>query len=171
MYTVTDIIHELQYEAKVTRKYLEVVPFENGDFKPHKHSETLARLAIHTAEIVAWWKSVIETEQLDFSNFHPKNITNNKSLLMYFDSLLAEAIQSLYKFENKPIVGKWSMMHGNEELFTLPKIQVLRSFCMNHFIHHRAQLGVYLRLLDVDIPATYGPSFSNEEVLLITPWE
>lgn len=165
-----DLLNELKQEAAVTRKYLESVPFDKKDFKPHEKSETLGRLAIHVAEIIAWWKSCIVDDELDFIDFKPKDITSTTQLLSYFDELLLEAETVLEQAQDKDFGGLWSMRHGEDIFFTLPKKQVVRTFCLNHLIHHRAQLGVYLRLLNVPIPATYGPSADDDEVILINPY-
>ena len=157
---------ELALEAAVTRRYLAVVPFEQREFKPAEKSEKLGRLAIHLVEIVAWWTACIEEEKLDFMGFEPKVIDTNAELLAYFDDLLAAAKEALGAVKDEEFDKNWSMTHGEQVYFTLPKKQVARVFCMNHLVHHRAQLGVYLRLLGVAVPATYGPSADDYEVLL-----
>jgi uncharacterized damage-inducible protein DinB len=162
-----EFIQELKLEAAVTRKFLEKVPFDKAEFKPNDKSEELGRLAIHVAEIIAWWTSVAETNRLDFSDFEPKNIQSNEELLTYFDELLSNALNSLRKIKNEELEESWSMSNGDEVYFTLPKKQVMRLFCMNHLIHHRAQLGVYLRILGIEVPSTYGPSADNFDVILI----
>jgi uncharacterized damage-inducible protein DinB len=170
MTLIITLIQELKQEAAVTRRFLERVPFEKASYKPHEKSEALGRLAIHVAEIVAWWKSCIQNDSLDFIDFEPKAITTTEALLSYFDSLVKEALQALHGTNEKALEGFWSMTYGEEVLFTLPKKRVLRTFCMNHLIHHRAQLGVYLRLLDIPTPASYGPSADEEDVILIEPY-
>ena len=166
-----ELLQELTLEAAVTRRYLDSVPFEKLDFKPTEKSETLGRLAIHVAEIIAWWTSCIDNEKLDFIDFEPKDIKTKNELLSYFDDLLTEAKASLTKVKDEEFEKEWSMTHGNDILFTLPKRQVARLFCMNHLVHHRSQLGMYLRLLDIVVPATYGPSADDEEVILINPFK
>ena len=99
--------------------------------------------------------------------FEPEDIASTEQLLAYFDGLLAEAKTALLAVKDAEFDKEWSMTYGEDVLFTLPKKQVLRLFCMNHLVHHRAQLGVYLRLLDVPVPATYGPSADDEDVILI----
>ena len=141
------------------------------EYKPTEKSESLGRLAIHIAEIIAWWKSCIENYKLDFSEFKPKDIRTKDELLNYFDSLMADAKTSLENVKDQEFDKTWSMTYGKEILFTLPKKQVARLFCMNHLIHHRSQLGIYLRLLDIPVPATYGPSADDENVILITPFD
>lgn len=165
-----EFLQELLHEAAVTRKHLEVVPFEKSTFKPHEKSEALGRLAIHLAEIVTWWSSCIHDDKLDFIDFEPVVIENTKDLLSYFDKNLAEAKKALGSVSDQEFDSEWSMVYGEDILFTLPKSQVARLFCMNHFIHHRAQLGIYLRLLNIPVPASYGPSADDEHVTLIQKW-
>ena len=162
-----ELLQELTLEAAVTRRYLDSVPFDKLDFKPTEKSEALGRLAIHVAEIIAWWTSCIDNYKLDFIDFEPKDIKTKDELLSYFDNLLADAKTSLTNAKDEEFDKEWSMTHGDDILFTLPKRQVARLFCMNHLVHHRSQLGMYLRLLDIPVPATYGPSADDENVILI----
>lgn len=171
MSLVQDLLNELTLEAVVTRKYLASVPFDKAAFQPHEKSETLGRLAIHVAEIIAWWKECIFHQELDFIDFEPKELQSTEELLTYFDTLLVEAKSALQQVKDSDLNnGTWSMRYGDIVYFTLPKKQVLRIFCMNHLVHHRAQLGVYLRLLDIPVPAVYGPSADDDEVLLVQPF-
>jgi len=163
-------LQELLLESIVTRKYLASVPFEKADFKVAEKSETLGRLAIHVAEITAWWTSCVKDNKLDFIDFEPKDIQNTKELLAYFDQLLAEAKTALLEVKDEEFDKDWSMTYGDDILFTLPKKQVARIFCMNHLVHHRAQLGVYLRMLNIPVPAVYGPSADDEDVIMIQPF-
>lgn len=166
-----ELLQELNLEAEVTRRFLEVVPFNETEFQPTEKSEKLGRLAIHIAEIIAWWKEVIDNDKLDFIDFEPKNIKTTSELLSYFDHLLTDAKMALSKVKNEELAKEWSMTYGEDILFTLPKKQVLRLFCMNHLVHHRSQLGVYLRLLDIPVPAIYGPSADDENVILINKFQ
>ncbi len=161
-----ELLQELTLESEVTRRFLERVPFDKAEFQPNEKSEKLGRLAIHVAEIIAWWKNVIENDKLDFIDFEPKEINTTQELLTYYDDLLREAKESLQLVTNEELNNEWSMSHGDETYFTLPKKQVLRLFCMNHLIHHRSQLGFYLRSLDIPVPATYGPSADDFEMIL-----
>lgn len=154
--------NELKQEAATTRKHLERVPFDKQEYQPHEKSEKLGRLAIHVAEIIAWWSEVINQSELDFIDFEPKNITTSSALLAYFDELLEKALNDLKSSEDGIFEENWSMRYGETIYFTLPKKQVMRTFCMNHLVHHRAQLGVYLRLLDIPLPGSYGPSADEE---------
>jgi uncharacterized damage-inducible protein DinB len=161
-----ELLQEFTLEAEVTRRFLASVPFDKADFKVHEKSERLDHLAIHVAEIIAWWREVIENYELNFIDFKQKEIKTTKELLDYFDNLIIEAKNSLQNATDTELNKEWSMTHGEETYFTLPKKQVLRIFCMNHLVHHRSQLGVYLRLLDIPVPATYGPSADDYEIIL-----
>jgi uncharacterized damage-inducible protein DinB len=166
-----DLFQELKLEAAVTRRYLASVPFNKLDFQPHEKSETLGRLAVHVAEIIAWWEACLGHDELDFIDFEPEEFANVGALLHYFDQLLETALTALQTAKPADFEALWSMRYGEEIHFTLPKKQVFRIFCMNHLVHHRAQLGVYLRLLDVPVPAAYGPSADDDEVILIREFE
>lgn len=166
-----ELLQELTLEAAVTRRFLERVPFDKTAFQPTPKSEKLGRLAIHVAEIIAWWTNVAENNRLDFVDFEPKEINTTEALLGYFDELLTEAKKALPILADNDLNEEWSMTHGEETYFTLPKKQVLRLFCMNHLVHHRAQLGVYLRMLDIPVPATYGPSADDFEMILTKKFE
>ncbi len=165
-----DLLNELKQEAAVTSKYLERVPFEKQNYKPHHKSETLGRLAVHVAEIIAWWKECLMNDELDFIDFVPMSITSTTELLSYFDQLLLEAEKVLSEAKAEIFEKEWTMRNGETVLFTLPKKQVVRTYCMNHLVHHRAQLGIYLRLLEIPVPATYGPSADEDDVITINPF-
>lgn len=158
---------ELQVEAAITRNYLKRVPFDQSEYQPTEKSEKLGRLAIHVAEIIAWWSQMIHHEKMDFINFEPEEIANTEELLSYFDKLLDKSLSSLEEVKDEEFEKEWSMTYGDQILFTLLKLKVARTFCMNHLIHHRAQLSVYLRLLDIPIPAVYGPSADDEDVVIV----
>ena len=96
MTSAQELLQELSLEAEVTRRYLECIPFERSDFQPAEKSEKLGRLAIHLAEIIAWWKNVSEQDKLDFSNFEPAEIKTSQYLLDYFDLLLSQSTCSLH---------------------------------------------------------------------------
>ena len=163
-------LKELSLESEVTRRYLASVPLDKKDFKPAEQSEALGRLAVHVAEITAWWTACLEEDKLDFMDFEPEDFNASEDLLLYFDGLLAKAKKALSEAKDEEFEKDWSMTYGEEVLFTLPKEQVVRIFCMNHLVHHRAQLGVYLRILGIPLPAVYGPSADDEKVTLINKY-
>ncbi|NJM53972.1 MAG: hypothetical protein HC846_11650 [Blastocatellia bacterium] len=162
-----DLLNELRQEASVTRRFLEQVPFDKLDYRPDEKSEFLGRLAVHVAEILGWWKSCLTQDELDFIDFAAKEFATKEQLLSYFDDLLAEAEDVLQNAEDEDFNAEWSMRYGETVYFTLPKKQVVRTFCLNHWIHHRSQLGTYFRNLGIKVPATYGPSADDDEVILI----
>ena len=156
----TAFLNELDNEAKVTRTVLERVPADKFDWKPHEKSMTFGRLASHVAEMFGWTRSTLTTDVLDFSTmeytpFEPKS---NEELLAFFDDHIAKAKAALAETSDETFLTNWTMRNGETEYFTMPKVAVVRSFVMNHIIHHRGQLSLYLRLNDIPVPSIYGPS-------------
>ncbi len=160
MTPVKTFLGELKSEAAKTRKMLQCVPLERGSWKPHEKSMTLERLTRHVAEMTGWVSFTIKTEELDFAKSytpHPE-MKSQEQLLAFFDELLTEAISVLGSTTDADLQKMWTMRNGEQIFFTLPKGVVLRDMVLNHIIHHRGQLSVYLRLLEVPIPGMYGPS-------------
>ena len=153
-------LKELKEEAVATRKILEVVPLEKADWKPHEKSMSLGRLATHVAEIPSWFEITLLQDVLDFaaSEYKPNVVNNSGDLLALLDKNLDRAEKILSTFPDNKMQDNWTMRSGEAVYFSLPKEQVVRTWCLNHWYHHRAQLGVYLRLLNVHLPGTYGPS-------------
>jgi uncharacterized damage-inducible protein DinB len=151
---------ELEQEAKSTRKMLERVPAEKLSWKPHEKSMSLMQLAVHVAEIPSWTRPSITQPELDFATFDytPPTVTSADDLVAIFDKNVADAIAVLQEAPDAAFGESWTMRNGETVYFTMPKAAVMRGFVMSHFIHHRGQLSVYLRLLDVPIPSIYGPS-------------
>ena len=152
------ILAELKQEAASTRNLLALVPFEKADFKPHEKSMSLGRLARHVAEISGWWKECLILDELDFSkgDFTPKTLNSTEELLDLHDRMVEQAEKILNETLESEFEKPWTMRNGEMIYFTMPKANVVRSWCMNHLYHHRGQLTVYLRLLNVPLPATYG---------------
>lgn len=153
-------ISELQSEARVTRKLLERVPFSDPAWKPHEKSTPLGRLAVHVAELPGWITMTLNTEELDFakSEYKPTEIHSAEELAALHDKNVAAAAECLNKQSDGDFMKNWTLRSGETIYFTMPKVQVLRGVVYNHLIHHRAQLGVYLRLLNVPLPQMYGPT-------------
>jgi uncharacterized damage-inducible protein DinB len=150
---------ELEEEALTTRKMLERVPTGKFDWQPHTKSMTLKRLATHVAELPSWIAMAINTDELDFANnsYQPVEIDQAEGLLTYFENNLTEA-RSVLVDKNEIVLDEpWTMRNGEEIYSTRSKAEVIR-MSISQTIHHRAQLGVYLRLLDIPIPGSYGPS-------------
>ncbi len=121
---------------------------------------TLGRLASHVAEIAGWVSYTLDSDVLDFAKFDYKPVTNasTEELLAIMDKNVAMAMASLEKSTDEDYDKMWTMRNGDHVHFTLPKKVVLRSFAYSHLVHHRGQLSLYLRLLDVPVPGMYGPT-------------
>lgn len=154
------LLAEFKQESANTRKLLAVVPFEKGSFKPHEKSMTLHKLTNHIAEISKFWNACLLHKELDFvkGTFVRANNNSTEELLAYFDNIIEEVEKTLSKMEESEFAKTWTLKRGDHIIFTLPKAVAIRNLCMNHLIHHRGQLTVYLRLLNVPIPGMYGPS-------------
>lgn len=154
------ILAELQMEAAATRKMIERVPEKSFDWKPHDKSMTLGRLAYHICENPQWVSVTVDKDEIDFAanDYVPKEAKTTAELLKVFDDSLAEAVECLKNASDEKLMGNWTMRNGETVYFTMPKTAVLRSFVLNHIVHHRGQLSVYLRMLDVPLPQIYGPT-------------
>ena len=154
------LIQEVSHEGSSTRKLLEKVPQDKFDWKPHDKSMSLRTLASHVAEILGYLTAVLTTDELDFAkrNYKPAAATSSDNLLEIFDDNYNKAIEALKATSDEAFRENWSLRSGDHVFFTLPRIAALRTISISHLIHHRGQLSVYLRLLDVPIPGMYGPS-------------
>lgn len=150
---------ELEKEALTTRKMLALVPADKFAWQPHPKSMTLQRLATHVAELPGWVDMILATEELDFANnnYAPRVVNNAQDLLAYFEESLEKARKSLWKAMDADLLPNWTLRNGEQVYSVEPKHDVIR-MAYSQTIHHRAQLGVFLRLLDIPIPGSYGPS-------------
>jgi uncharacterized damage-inducible protein DinB len=154
------LIAELDQESIATRKVLERLPYDKWDWKPHEKSMKLGVLAVHVAEIPGWISLMLNSGELDFATYkyQPYQAKDIADLVSYFEETLQKAKEDLGKANEEDMMQNWTMRHGDKIFFTLPKAVVIRTWAMNHLVHHRAQLGVYLRLLNIPVPGIYGPS-------------
>jgi uncharacterized damage-inducible protein DinB len=153
------LLPEFDHEMANTRKVLERVPYDNPAWKPHEKSSTIAALAHHVATVPGWTKETFTKDSLDMTNFTPPTPSANQAqLLAEFDKSVDAGREALAGASDATMMTNWSLTGNGQTFFTMPKIAVYRSFVMNHMIHHRAQLGVYLRMNNVPVPAIYGPS-------------
>jgi uncharacterized damage-inducible protein DinB len=161
-----NLLAELKMEAANTRKLLALVPFDKADFKPHEKSMTLKKLATHIAEITGWWKECLVQDELDFAKDmgKPKEYHSTEDILAWHDELLVNAEQILLKTSDEDFGKLWTMRQGEQIFFTLPKAVVVRTWCLNHLYHHRGQLTVYLRLLNIPIVGMYGPTADDQNM-------
>ncbi len=155
-------INEIKFEGANTRKLLERVPLNNPAWLPHEKSRNIEQLARHVANLYSWVTYIVKHDDVDFSKgpaLPPMPETKTtESLLSHYDETLAEAIASLENTTDEEMMKMFSMKNGETVLRSLPKAGAIRNIGLNHLVHHRAQLGVYLRLLDIPIPGMYGPS-------------
>ncbi|HKW88443.1 MAG TPA: DinB family protein [Candidatus Acidoferrales bacterium] len=162
------ILPEFDHEIANTRKTLERVPEGKSDFKPHEKSMPLDRLSGHVAEIPGWAKETILQDSLEIQppagapRPEPLLMKSRTQLLEEFDKRAAAGRAAIASATDEQLMKPWSLLAGGKPVFTLPRIAVLRGFVMNHLIHHRAQLGVYLRLNNVAVPSIYGPSADED---------
>lgn len=151
---------EMTQESGSIRKMLERLPNEKMAWKPHEKSMTLERLAGHIVEMFSWTKETLTQDELDFSKFDftPKVYTDSTDLVADLDKNIGESVETLQNTADEIMFENWTMRNGEQIYFTMPKAAVMRGFVMSHIIHHRGQLSVYMRLLDIPVPSIYGPS-------------
>jgi uncharacterized damage-inducible protein DinB len=158
------LLPEFDTEMLHTRKTLERLPDDKLGWRPHPKSMTMGELATHQAFLVSWSTAILAKDSLDLAPVDgppapvPEPCESVAAVLEMFDKHVAAAREAIVKADDAHMTGMWSLLAGGRTMFSWPRITVLRSFVMNHTIHHRAQLGVYLRLNDLPVPSIYGPS-------------
>jgi uncharacterized damage-inducible protein DinB len=153
------LLPEYDQEIANTRKMLERVPDGKFNYKPHEKSMSLGRLAGHVAEVPSYATATIRLEKLEMNGSEkPFTATSKKDLLETFDKYATEARAAISGATDAELAKTWTFSYAGKTIFAMPRVAVLRGMVMNHMIHHRAQLGVYLRLNNVEIPGMYGPS-------------
>lgn len=154
------LLPEFDNEMKLTRKSLERVPDDKFDFKPHAKSMAMGRLAGHLAELVAFGAGIITTEGMNFDKgeYKPLAAANGAEVLAAFDKNVAATREAIVGATDDHLRQPWHLIYQGRKLFEAPKIAALRAMALNHIIHHRGQLTVYLRLNDIAVPSIYGPS-------------
>lgn len=150
---------EFDSEMAGTRKTLERIPTDKLSWKPHEKSFTMASLAGHLAELPHWATSTLAADELNLKGpFERKPPESTEQILATFDRNVTAARELLAATNDATLLENWTLKVEDKPMFTMPRTQVLRAFVLSHAIHHRAQLTVYLRLLDVAVPGLYGPS-------------
>jgi uncharacterized damage-inducible protein DinB len=154
------MLPEFDNEMVNTRKTLERIPEDKLGWKPHEKSMTLGRLSGHIVELVGWANTTVTTDALNMTmdQYHPIVATSRQQILELFDRSVKDARAAIAGASDEHLMQPWTLSFNGQTIFTMPRAAVLRSSCFNHLIHHRAQLGVYLRLNDVPVPSLYGPS-------------
>jgi uncharacterized damage-inducible protein DinB len=160
MSPITEMLSkEMEQEAEITRKMLACVPNDKYDWKPHEKSMTVRRLVTHIADIASWPDMAINTDTLDFANnTHQEPVINNTAeLLEFFEDSYAKGKTAINEVNEEQLGEPWTMRNGEQVFMTSTRGEIVR-VSISQTIHHRAQLGVFLRLLNVPIPGSYGPS-------------
>jgi uncharacterized damage-inducible protein DinB len=154
------LLPEFDREMRTTRRLLERVPMEHWSWKPHPKSMSLGHLATHLASLPAWSRHFIEgTSAYDAeAGSRPPEPGTREALLATFDANVTSARNALAEKSDAELMAPWKMMRGDKEIFSAPRVMAVRFLLLNHVIHHRGQLTVYLRLHDVPLPSIYGPS-------------
>jgi uncharacterized damage-inducible protein DinB len=161
------LLGEYDHEMANTRKSLERVPEGKFDWKPHTKSMAMGRLASHIAWIPTWAKMTIETKDFDVNPGNGQQaqmpeLKTRAEILAFFDKTVPETRAAIAAANDETMMQTWTLLNGGKTIFSMPRVAVLRSMIMSHMIHHRAQLGVYLRMNDVPVPALYGPSADEQ---------
>lgn len=157
--TITGIQHELENELKSTQKILAALPQDKADWKPHEKSMSIASLANHIVELQTWFDNALTKDTFDFFTDYKKlDINSFTDLSEYLEQKVQENLEFLKTTDENFWLQLYTIKAGDHVIFKAPRLAVMRSFLYNHLIHHRGQLSVYLRLLDLPVPGMYGPS-------------
>jgi uncharacterized damage-inducible protein DinB len=154
------LLDEFKGEAVSTKKILERIPEDQYSWKPHEKSTTIGRLATHVAELPRLIDVILTTDEFNFATgrFVPVTASSKQDLLRIFDENYQKAANAIGSCKEEDFKAMWSLKRGDQVIFTLSKLSSIRRMGINHIIHHRGQLSVYLRLLDVPVPSVYGPT-------------
>jgi uncharacterized damage-inducible protein DinB len=161
------LLPEFDQEMANTRKTLARVPAEKFSWKPHPKSFEMGSLAAHIANMAEWANLTLESDSFDYAPpgaapYETPKFKSTEDLVSAFDKSVAQARSALVAADDSKMLAPWSLMAGGKVVMTMPRAAVVRTFVMNHIIHHRAQLGVYLRLNDIPVPALYGPTADEQ---------
>jgi uncharacterized damage-inducible protein DinB len=154
------MIKEIEHEGSQTKKILERIPIDQFDWKPHEKSKTIGALAIHVSQLPSWTSRVLSASEFDMvtMNREVPEIKTSNDLVKILEHNIKKAIEDLQKADDEDMMAIWTFRRGDQVVFTMPRAAVIRSMAINHLIHHRGQLSVYLRLLNIPVPGMYGPS-------------
>ncbi|HEX8181131.1 MAG TPA: DinB family protein [Pyrinomonadaceae bacterium] len=160
MHLFEPIIAELQHEAATTKRLLERVPQGSLTWQPHEKSMTLGRLAAHIASLPALIVKALQQDEFDTNDFKAESAAadNVAGIVNAFDENIARALELLPAQTDEHLLTSWRYRNGTQVLLEMPRLAVIRFIVLNHLFHHRGQLSVYLRLLDVALPSIYGPT-------------
>jgi len=158
------VIKEVEAEAITTRKMLERVPTDKLQWQPHSKSMIMEHLAVHIAELPSWISLALHTNELDFAAnpYQPTPVKDIQDILNVFEQSLQQGLDALKQAKEEDLLPTWTLRNGEQVYLTVTKYEMIRQ-SISQIIHHRAQLGVFLRLLDIPIPGSYGPSADESE--------
>ena len=151
---------EIHHEGAQTKKMLERIPMDNFKWKPHEKSREIGPLAVHIAQTPAWTSRILAAADFDMLTFKREipEIKSADELVTISEANIEKAIDDLQKASDKDMMGIWTFRRGDKVIFSLPIAAAIRTLAMNHLVHHRGQLSVYLRLLNIPVPGMYGAS-------------
>jgi uncharacterized damage-inducible protein DinB len=158
MAMIDAVLMEMEQEAQATRRLLERVPEDKLTWKPHAKSYSLGQIALHVAQLPGGVSTMASKEVYELPQFQQKEAETSVEILQTFERSLSTAREVLSQMDDQRLMGTWTLQNKGQVLMSLPRAALLRSIMLNHYYHHRGQLVVYLRLLNVLIPSIYGPS-------------
>jgi uncharacterized damage-inducible protein DinB len=161
------LLPEFDHEMAITHKVLERTPADKFAWKPHPKSFSMGALAAHVANMADWASLTLTSDSFDYAPpgaepYKTPEFPTTAELVAAFDKSVAQARAALAAADDANMMAPWSLMAGGKTVMTMPRVAVIRSFVMNHIIHHRAQLTVYIRMNDIPVPAIYGPSADEQ---------
>lgn len=158
------IVGDATYELANTRRLLERLPEEHMSWRPHEKSMRLAELATHLINLLNWQIAILQYPEFDLSTvpLRRKSLEKQSDILDEFDANVGKLKNLLDECDEKTLGEEWTLRHGDQIIRREPRAIALRTFGLNHMVHHRAQLGIYLRLLDISVPGIYGPSADED---------
>ncbi|HEX8391507.1 MAG TPA: DinB family protein [Longimicrobium sp.] len=154
---------DLEPELAATRRVLERVPTDQLGWKPHPKSFSIGDLASHVANLTGWTSVILTSDELDLATQGKQSSPESSAaILAMFDENAAAVRGAITGAADATMQGQWTLRVGDHVILQMPRVAVIRSMVLNHIIHHRAQIGVYLRMLDIPVPATYGPTADEQ---------
>ena len=167
MNLIDPFIEEFTHEASTTRRILERIPEKNWDFRPHEKSMSMGELGSHIANSLEWAVVTIDRDvfEMDPKEYQPFIASSSSDLLEAYDKNVAAAIEKMSGCSNEKLLVTWQMKVGGKVVIEMPRMAVLKAFILNHMIHHRGQLDVYLRINDIPLPQIYGPTADEPDMM------
>ncbi len=155
------LLPEFDNEIATTRRLIELIPEADVDWKPHEKSTSMGSLGLHLIRVLTWAPIALQGTEFEVTKGDPIKFESRTSVLALFDETAAAARVAIASASDEDYMVTWTLRAGGKQIFAIPRGAVIRSFVLNHLIHHRGQLSVYLRLRDVPLPSIYGPTADN----------